>query len=277
MYFNSTFVNRNSQFSNFTSHMLRLSILLLSFPYLSFSQGKIVHPNAHAHNDYEHVRPLKDALLNGFISVEADVHLQNKLLLVAHNRPGSTTETLEKLYLAPLDSLLKTSGGRIYPGYDKTFYLMIDCKTEASSTYEAIRAVVTKYPRLRCAAGNCPVMIFLSGNRPLTQIMSESYSGIGLDGRPADLGNGYSSERMPVISDHYMNWSRWDGKSKFLEEDLQRLKDLAQRVHGEGKKLRLWAIPDNELTWEALLNVGVDFINTDHLEELNRFLTRKGL
>lgn len=257
--------------------MLRLSICLLSFPYLSFAQENIVHPNAHAHNDYEHVHPLKDALLNGFISVEADVHLQNSQLLIAHNRPGTKAETLEKLYLSPLDSLLKASGSHIYPRYDKTFYLMIDCKTEASSTYEAIRNVVTKYPRLRCSAGNCPVMIFLSGNRPLTQIVNESFSGIGLDGRPADLGKGYSSECMPLISDHFKNWSTWNGKSKPLEEDLQRLKDLAQRVHAEGKKLRLWAIPDNELTWETLLNVGVDFINTDHLEDLNRFLTRKGL
>ncbi len=257
--------------------MLRLFICLLSFPNLSFSQGKIVHPNAHAHNDYEHVHPLKDALLNGFLSVEADVHLQNGQLLVAHSRPGSTAETLEKLYLSPLDSLLKTRGGHIYHGYDNVFYLMIDCKTEAVSTYEAILKTVTKYPGLQCSAGNCPVKIFLSGNRPLTQVVNGGYSGIGLDGRPEDLGKGYSSERMPVISDHFKNWSRWNGKSKPLEEDLQRIKDLAQRVHGEGKKLRLWAIPDNEVTWEALLNVGVDFINTDHLEDLNRFLTQKGL
>ena len=32
-------------------------------------------PRAHAHNDYEHPRPLLDALSHGFCSVEADVHL----------------------------------------------------------------------------------------------------------------------------------------------------------------------------------------------------------
>src|SRR6478672_5812077 len=30
--------------------------------------------NAHAHNDYEHARPLYDALDQGFTSVEADVY-----------------------------------------------------------------------------------------------------------------------------------------------------------------------------------------------------------
>jgi hypothetical protein len=41
--------------------------------------------NAHAHNDYEHDRPLFDALDHGFCSVEADIHLVDGQLLVAHN------------------------------------------------------------------------------------------------------------------------------------------------------------------------------------------------
>jgi alkaline phosphatase len=61
------------------------------------------------------------------------------------------------------------------------------------------------------------------------------------------------------------------------EKDVARIKALAQRIHTEGKKLRLWAIPDNEVVWEALLNAGVDLINTDHLRELNSFLKKKGL
>lgn len=44
----------------------------------------LVH--AHAHDDYEHKRPLFDALDRGFCSVEADVHLVDGQLLVAHIR-----------------------------------------------------------------------------------------------------------------------------------------------------------------------------------------------
>jgi len=59
--------------------------------------------NAHAHNDYEHARPLLDALDRGFCSVEADVWLVDGQLLVAHDRgkakPG---RTLQALYLDPL-------------------------------------------------------------------------------------------------------------------------------------------------------------------------------
>src|SRR5207237_4622701 len=37
--------------------------------------------HAHAHNDYEHTRPLLDALDHGFCSVEADIHLVDGKLL----------------------------------------------------------------------------------------------------------------------------------------------------------------------------------------------------
>src|SRR3954451_21378479 len=38
----------------------------------------------HAHNDYQHARPLAEALANGFASVEADVCLVGGQLLVGH-------------------------------------------------------------------------------------------------------------------------------------------------------------------------------------------------
>ncbi|HET6325009.1 MAG TPA: hypothetical protein VFG04_09940, partial [Planctomycetaceae bacterium] len=39
---------------------------------------------AHAHNDYEHKRPLFDALDQGLCSVEADIFLVDGQLLVGH-------------------------------------------------------------------------------------------------------------------------------------------------------------------------------------------------
>jgi glycerophosphoryl diester phosphodiesterase len=231
------------------------------------------HPQAHAHNDYEHQRPLYDALQNGFTSVEADVHLQDGRLLVSHDRPGNNAPTLERLYLAPLDSLLKVNNGNIYKGYEKLFYLMIDCKTEGE-TYEVIRTAVARHPGLICSPTHCPVRIYLSGNRPLSRMLRDGYSGLGIDGRPEDVGKGYSSEIMPVISDHYGNWSKWKATGPALPEELGKIKDLATRVHAEGKKLRLWAIPDNEVAWKALLDAGVDFINTDRLPALNEYLAR---
>jgi hypothetical protein len=251
-------------------------IILCCVQTLCISQGLFPHPNAHSHNDYEHTRPLWEALQNGFISVEADVHYQNEKLLISHNTPGNQAPTLAKLYLAPLDSLLKINGGRVYAGQDKTFYLMIDCKTESESTYQAIRQSVNHYPSLLCSSIKCPVKIFLSGNRAIRTLSVEGYSGIGIDGRPEDLGKGFSTDLMPVISDNFNNWSTWNGNMTPSSNELERIKNLAVKVHSEGKKLRLWAIPDNEIAWSALLEAGVDMINTDHLRELHHFLSGRG-
>jgi hypothetical protein len=252
------------------------SVLLCFIFSASFSQGKFPHTQAHSHNDYEQEKPLWDALENGFISIEADVHLMNGELLVSHGRPKQDAPSLSDLYLTPIDSLLTRNAGDIYPGYQGTLYLMIDCKTEAVSTFRSIQNELTYFKRLLCNSFYCPVKIFISGNRALDTVMKMGYQGIALDGRPDDLGKGIAPELMPVISDHYSNWSAWKAKSEAQPEDLARIRELAERVHAEGKKLRLWAIPDNEIAWKALLGAGVDLINTDRLSELNTYLGSNG-
>lgn len=44
------------------------------------------------------------------------------------------------------------------------------------------------------------------------------------------------------------------------------------QVIKKGKKARLWGAPDTPLAWRILLELGMDFINTDAPQELNRFL-----
>jgi hypothetical protein len=238
-----------------------------------FSQSPFPHVEAHAHNDYEHAHPLMDALSFGFTSAEADVHLYNGKLLVGHDGVTKNSPDLEQLYLIPLDSILKAQRGSVYPGFAGCFYLMIDIKTESDSTFRALRKLMAKHTDLLCDSASCAVKIFLSGNRPIESMESEGYKGIALDGRPEDLGKGFSPELMPVVSDNFRNWSSWNGNSIPEKEDIQRIKSLADHVHAEGKMLRLWSIPDREFGWKTLLGAGVDIINTDRLKELDRYLT----
>jgi Glycerophosphoryl diester phosphodiesterase family len=258
------------------NHLTLLIGLFLLGHGLTFAQLQ-VHPNAHSHNDYEHAGPLKEAWQNGFTSAEVDVHLYKGELRVAHSIATDQSPNLQQLYLIPLDSLIKANNGFIYGGNQQPFLLMIDLKTNGEQTYEALKLVLGKHEKLVCAQQACPVKIVLSGQRPLKTMITEGYKGIGIDGRPDDLGKQYSVELMPVISDTFKNWSAWNGKQPIEVQDLQRIKALAHRVHAEGKKLRLWAIPDNEVAWSALLDAGVDLINTDHLPELNAYLKSKGL
>ena len=107
------------------------------------SPRPLVH--AHAHNDYEHKRPLMDALEHGFCSVEADIHLVNGKLLVAHNRSQVLPErTLEALYLAPLRARVLKNGGHVYPNGPE-FTLLIDIKDDWRQSYPVLRENLKQY------------------------------------------------------------------------------------------------------------------------------------
>lgn len=247
--------------------MRLLAVLFLSVSVCTHAQR--FHSQAHAHNDYEHARPLFEALGYGFTSVEADIHLIDGELYVSHQRPApSARRTLRALYLAPLDSLCRR--GEFTP-LERPFILLVDIKTEATRTVEKLIAVLGDYAAL--ASPGSPVRVVISGNRDYELIRKTV--GLAIDGRPADLGKGFSAQEMPLVSDHFGNVMHWNGKGDPTPSEVEKVRALARRVHAEGKLLRLWAIPDREEAWTLLLDAGVDLINTDRLEALNEFLRRR--
>jgi hypothetical protein len=235
------------------------------------------HLNAHAHNDYEHPLPLFDALRNGFTSIEADVHLVNGVLLVSHNRPGATAQTLSALYLDPIDSLLEQRGGQLYAGHDQPITLLIDIKTDGTTTYNALKLVLSAYRSwLHTPDKAGIVQIVISGNRATDLILNDKDRLVAIDGRPDDLDKGYTPDEMPLISESYGKVLSWNGRGKPSSADLIALNQLIASAHHERKRVRLWGAPDNENTWTILLNAGIDLINTDRLVPLNSFLTALG-
>lgn len=264
------------------NNKMRYFTWLLFFPTLINAQIKPLL-NAHAHNDYEHDRPLLDALEHGFTSIEADVHLIDGELYVYHDRPERPDSqlTLEKLYLQPLMERIKKNKGKVYQSYQNSIFLMIDIKTEAKATYEVLKKKLKRYrSMLSYSKGEKlyqgAVTIFLSGNRPMETVLEEKKRLVGIDGRPANLGEGYTMAFMPVISDRYSRHFQWRGfEDRMPEEELVRLRKLVQQAHAEDKKLRLWASPEREVVWETLLNEGVDLINTDELKKLRDFLLQQ--
>jgi hypothetical protein len=258
--------------------MKKWIIVLLTFTaFTGLSQAR-VHLNAHAHNDYEHKRPLLDALDNGFISVEADVHLKEGKLLVSHNQPGTSAKTLERLYLGPLDSIQSKSEGWIYSDNHEPVLLLIDIKTSGIETFQQLLKTLVQYEHyLTTPARRGAVQILISGNRPVDLILHDPNHLSSIDGRPEDIGKGFSSDVMPLIRENFNKVIKWKGTGTLPPEEFRKLKELADKVHAENKKLRLWAIPDQENVWSVLLKAGVDLINTDRLPELNLFLNSKNL
>ena len=90
----------------------------------------------HAHNDYEHPRPLLDALDATFESVEADVWLDGADIGVSHN--GAPFKgTLKSLYLDPLAARITANNGSVYSD-GKPFFLWLDLKQGSAELQNAI-------------------------------------------------------------------------------------------------------------------------------------------
>ena len=236
---------------------------------------------AHAHNDYEHARPLFDALDCGFGSIEADVHLVNGALLVAHDaKDVKPARTLETLYLAPLRERVRANGGRVYRG-GPTIVLLVDVKTEAETTYAALDAVLKTYAEVltRFTGGTAQlgaITVIVSGNRARATMAAQAVRYAALDGRIEDLTGPATSNAgpalIPLVSD---NWTKvfggkWSGPMS--PAVAAKLKELVENAHARGQIIRFWNTPDTPGVWGALSKAGVDLINTDRLTELRDFL-----
>lgn len=239
---------------------------------------------AHAHNDYEHLNPLTDALARGFSSVEADVWLIDGELRVAHDqdqtKPGVT---LEKLYLEPLAERSEQGHGSIYPAEPGApLQLLIDIKSDGPTTYAAIDRALRRYDDVfsRFTARGIEeraVTAVISGNRPLDVMKQQPDRYAGYDGRLSDLGSGYGPELMPLVSDNWTNHFRWDGTGAFPAAERAKLRSIIADAHEAGYRVRFWATPDQpgaarEALWRELIAAGVDHVNTDDLHGLDLFL-----
>jgi Glycerophosphoryl diester phosphodiesterase family len=232
---------------------------------------------AHAHNDYEHARPLHDALACGFGSIEADIHLVEGRLLVAHDRKSVKPErTLEALYLDPLRDRVRQNGGRVYPG-GPTITLLVDVKTEAVATYAVLHVVLGRYADiLTVFRSGVPatkaVTVVLSGNRARAEVVAQTERFVSIDGRIEDLATNPPPALVPWVSDNWQKVSAWKWTGPMPAADRAKLLDLVTQAHVQGRRIRFWNTPDRPDAWQILHSAGVDLIGTDHLPELRDFL-----
>ncbi|HUU18330.1 MAG TPA: phosphatidylinositol-specific phospholipase C/glycerophosphodiester phosphodiesterase family protein [Sedimentisphaerales bacterium] len=237
---------------------------------------------AHAHNDYEHDRPLFDALDHGFTSVEADIYLVDGELFVAHNPVEIKPDrTLRSLYLEPLKKRIAQNSGRVYPNGPQ-FTLFIDIKTEAVATYEVLSEMLAEYESIFTTFDSNgrtdkAVIAIVSGNRPRGLMESEQVRYAGCDGRLVDLESDAPATLIPVISDNWTRHFSYNGNGPMPAGERQKLKKIVETAHQKGRRIRFWSTPDRptparQTLWRELLAGGVDLLNTDDLRGLQQFL-----
>jgi hypothetical protein len=256
------------------------AMLLVATP--ATATGAQPLPRAHAHNDYEHDRPLLDALDHGFASVEADVYLVDGELRVGHDPEDLVAgRTLQSLYLDPLARRVRAGHGHVYPRSRQQLQLLVDIKNNGVATYteidrvlRAYRTMLTTFHKGKVKAG--AVTVVISGDRPRELMASQDRRYAFYDGRMSDLGQGGAS-LIPLISDNWTNHFSWLGQGEMPEAERAKLREIVATAHRDGQRVRFWATPDTagaarDAIWRELVAADVDHLNTDDLAGLQRFL-----
>ena len=227
-------------------------------------------PLIHAHNDYQKTEPLSNALRNEVFSIEADVYLSGDRLLVAHDKNElANAKSLDSLYLQPIINLFRRHKGTISKNNNYTPVLMIDIKEKGEAVIAELIKLLSAYRSVFDRSVNSKaVQVVISGDRGPSSKWVSYPSFIFFDGRPYETYDSTTLQRVAFISDSYFNYTRLKDSI-----DLQ-LQQLAMKVHGMKKLLRLWAIPDEPGSWKHLSQLGADIINTDKVAECREFFLK---
>lgn len=241
---------------------ISLSILCILCFFTTQAQIKI-----HSHNDYTHAQPFTEAASLKVWSIEADVFVVNGALVVAHSRKEINPErTLEGMYLQPIAALAKTKA--YY-----SFQLMIDPKDPWDVVYPPLKRLIDTYKK--AFKNKChEVVVTISGNRPPDTTFHTYGSPIRFDGLPGKVYRPADLAKITMISADFSNYSTWNGLGEMPASDKVKLKAVIADAHALGKPMRFWGAPDNQTTWELLISLGADIINTDKPAAVRNYLKK---
>jgi len=233
--------------------------------------------NAHSHNDYLNDIPFWSAYYNHFGSIEADIWEVNGELLVAHGKSEiNPYRTLDSLYIQPIVKIFRENGNKPWKNIDASFQLLIDLKNATEPSLSLLSKKIAKYPQVFDQNVNKnAVRIVITGNCPKPEEFSKYPSNIFFDGK---LKQNYSSDqlkRVALFSEDLKVFTSWNGKANIPASEQTRLIHVIDSIHYLGSKIRFWGAPDNINSWKAFIRLGVDFINTDHIDNLANYLNKR--
>jgi hypothetical protein len=232
----------------------------------------------HAHNDYEHPRPLLDAIDQGFESFEVDVWFNAGEIGVSHDAL-SFKGTLKSLYLDPLAERVRRRG---FAGQSfGPVFLWIDLKQGDARLLDLLATQLAEYPFLTRFADDGPstsgqVTVILTGDdagkkalvaRPSPRPWARDSNSYRPDDPPADAKWG-------AYALNYNGFLSWNGVGAMPDSQRRQLRNLVNGVHRTGRQLRLFACPETREWWLEAKAAGVDFIGGDDLAGIAQAVSR---
>lgn len=233
---------------------------------------------AHAHNDYEHERPLADALAAGFTSVEADLWWRDGDIQVSHDAWGSAG-TLTELYIAPLVAAVADHGGSVH-GDGAPFTLWLDLKDGTAELRDALKdalareAIFTTFDDVGVVDVRAVTVIVTGDAASKTTLVDDTPAprAFARDDNALAKDSGLDGTVVAAALNFGAYLGGWDGAGSAPDDVRARAVCVVDKAHRVNRKVRFFSGPDTEAAWQLQLDVGVDHINTDDLAGLRAFL-----
>jgi alkaline phosphatase len=150
---------------------------------------------------------------------------------------------------------------------------LFDIKSDDSiGCLKKLEEVCAKYPQI-FGGGIKPSLVnfIITGNRPEPKVYKNYSEFILFDGRPYEVYTEKELEKIGLISDNFRKYSRWNGKGRLIDKDMDTLIYVISKVHALKKPIRFWATPDSKSSWEAFFQLGVNFVNTDNTKAVSTY------
>jgi alkaline phosphatase len=238
--------------------------LVLASLSVSFAQNYTLQ-KCHAHNDYKQKHPFVEAYTLGFGSIEVDVFLINNELYVAHEASEiDSALTLKSLYIDPILVEIHKNNGKL----KQPLQLLIDLKTGG----ETLKIVENQLLRFKDIFKKAKLTIVISGQATAPENFEKFDEMLSFDGRPELDYTKSQLKRLALFSHALDKLVKWNGKNQLDDDQLEMVQAFVKSIHKKGKKLRFWASPDTPTAWTTLMNLRLDYVGTDNLIGLAKFL-----
>ncbi len=250
----------------------------IAFALVCMTAGAQADILLHSHNDYVRTVPFWQAYAQKMNSIEADVYCVDGKLLIGHDPEDLRDDvTFEELYVKPLLTVFGRNGGRAWKDSDNRLQLMVELKSPTEPTLSAVVDMLGQWPEVFDPAVNEEaVRVVITGNVPSPDRFADYPEFIFFDG---SINRNYTPDqlaRVALFSEHFTNYSRWNGKGSIVDDQEARLYEAIDRAHSQGKPIRFWGAPESVAVYYVFYNMGIDFINTDRPEEAAAFFSDWG-
>jgi alkaline phosphatase len=253
--------------------VLNSTLLLSLFLQSAWAQNiqSYTTAQAHSHNDSRQLKPFTEASEQKFGSIETDILLKDGILYaVNHQEDVSPHRTFSKLYLKPILEQLDKNGGQIYAQKDVSLQLLIDIKTPAIETMNALMKELEAHRSV--IDTNSTLKIVVSGNIPIPELFDQYPAYISFDGSPYVNYTPEQLERIALMSQSFSKYTSWNGEGPLPKNDKKLISKVVQKTHEMGKKIRFMDTPDNINTWKILMSLEVDFLDTGKVVQMGDYL-----